>query len=399
MKKKPDSLRCALIFLGPFPVGNVSTLRIMSYCKALAKKDIFIKVLLIAPTAEASVNNFRRGNVDGVEYQYISEITWKKANTANYIKMFYYIIGLFKSIKYIKEDNINCLLSYRSELLSNVFYRVLTRILGIPFILDKTEYPNSYFKLHPYKRKLEDFKLRMYDGLITITTELEEFYTKITKFGKEKYFLLPMTIDIDRYKNLIKNNYTKGYIAIVFGTHNRDGLFDSIKAYHKYTLLKKNDVFDLVIVGDFDELCNQHPENIEIISYVELHKLSSNIIFKGLMPINEVPQVLLDARCLLTTPFAYASGGFPTKLGEYLLSGNVVVATSAGEISNYLSHNKNILLSEPGDLDHVANNLLYVDRNQELVSIIGESGRKFASTVFNADTYSIEFIKFLKSFT
>ena len=154
-----------------------------------------------------------------------------------------------------------------------------------------------------------------------------------------------------------------------------------------------------MILGDFDELCKQYPENAEIISYVELHNLSSNIIFKGLMPINEVPQVLLDARCLLTTPFAYASGGFPTKLGEYLLSGIVVVATSAGEISNYLSHKNNILLSEPGDLDDVANNLLYVDRNPELVSIIGESGRKFASTVFNADTYSSEFVKFLKSFT
>ena len=101
----------------------------------------------------------------------------------------------------------------------------------------------------------------------------------------------------------------------------------------------------------------------------------------------------------MTTPLEYVSGGFPTKLGEYLLSGVPVVSTSAGEIEKYLTHNENIFLSAIGDLDGIAQNILFIDQNVNQAAAIGESGKNLALKVFNADTYSKKIIEFLTSFS
>jgi glycosyltransferase involved in cell wall biosynthesis len=399
MNKENNTLRCALIFLGPFPIGNVSSIRIMSYCKALAKEGVFVKVLLLAPTTEAAINEFKSGNVDGVEYQYMTNITWKNKNTPSYVKFFYYILGFFLSLKYLRQDKINCLLSYHNELFSNIFFRIFTKIIGIPFIIDKTEYPNGYFKMPAFRKKIENFKLKMFDGFIVITNELERFYLQITKYEKSKYFLLPMTIDSERYIGVEKDKDSKRYIAVVFGTHNRDGLFESVLAYHKYHRLKGNLPFNLVLIGDFLGLCESFPECKEILNYIKTNNLEDYIYLKGLVSITDVPNLLLNANCLLTTPLEYVSGGFPTKLGEYLLSGVPVVSTSAGEIEKYLTHNENVFLSAVGDLDSIAENILFIDQNENQAAIIGESGKNLAIKVFNADTYSKKLIEFLSSFT
>ena len=40
----------------------------------------------------------------------------------------------------------------------------------------------------------------------------------------------------------------------------------------------------------------------------------------GLLPNDQLPGILAGASCLMTTPNSYPSGGFPTKLGEYMIA-------------------------------------------------------------------------------
>ena len=42
-----------------------------------------------------------------------------------------------------------------------------------------------------------------------------------------------------------------------------------------------------------------------------------------------------------------AEGGFPTKLGEYLATGNTVVVTNVGEIGEFLHDKVNAFVSDP----------------------------------------------------
>lgn len=396
LMKKNNELRIALLFLGPFPIGNVSSLRIMSYCKALAHSGVFVKVLLLAPTTESAVNRHIKGEIDGIQYEYLNGITWKKANPSKFTKLLAYLIGLYRALIQIKRNKINCVLSYHDEFLSTSFFWVVTKILGLPFIIDKTEYPQHYFKSRKIKRAFVNFRLTAYDAFITITKELQCFYTDILKSKTNACFLLPMTINPTRFDSIFKKPVAEPYIAVVFGTHNRDGLFDSIRAYKRYLKMTKFLVpMNMLLIGDFKLLCEKHPECKQIENYIKKHHLEGKIILKGSIPIENVPNLLINASCLLTTPRQFVSGGFPTKLGEYLLSGVPVVATSAGEIGHYVTDREHLYLSLPEEIDQIAQNIIHIEQYPEEALKIAMQGKLRAKAVFNASTYVSELIKFL----
>ncbi len=53
-----------------------------------------------------------------------------------------------------------------------------------------------------------------------------------------------------------------------------------------------------------------------------------------------------------------AQGGFPTKLGEYLATGNPVCATTVGEIPDYLVDGESVYFAVPGSVDSFADAML-----------------------------------------
>lgn len=375
--------RIGMVFLGPFPIGNVSTLRISSYCRALVNKGYFVKVYILAPTAEAKINKERLGVDEGVEYEYLTKITWDKQNTSFIIKIIYYLFGILKMCRYIFKDNMDILMTYHSEIIFNSFIRFFTIIKKIPFVLDKTEYPRrkDYF--------LERLKLKFFNGIITISRELQRYYQKYNN----SIFLLPMSIDPKRYQGLQEVKRTDN-ITVVFGVHNRDCIEDSILGFIKFLKDTGNTSSNLVLVGDYCRLIEIH--NLQILNRtIRDSGFENRIIFKGPVPIDDIPSILKSSRVLLTTPRMFKSGGFPTKLGEYLLSGVPVVSTRVGELEDYLSDKKDILFVEPNNIDYISKTLDWVFRNEYEANKIGLSGAEKANKVFNAETYVNDLILFL----
>ena len=54
-----------------------------------------------------------------------------------------------------------------------------------------------------------------------------------------------------------------------------------------------------------------------------------------------------DILCMTRTNSPFANAGFPFKLGEYLSTGNPVVATHISNIEDYLSNRENVMLVKP----------------------------------------------------
>lgn len=386
---KNNNIRCALISLNPFPIGNVGTIRYSTYLKAMAKKGYFVKVLIPAPSRTAAPNKNKSGIHDEVHYQYMSEITWVKyPNT--FIKIYYLILGMIRSVKYIRKDKINCIILYGDSGLFSFFYWIITRIFAIAYIVDKSEYPYGYSKMSTIKKRIVTLKYRLFDGFIIMTEELIQFYSKV-KLKNALLFHLPMTIDSDKFKNINVIEIEKPYIAVVFGVHNRDGLYESIVAYNKYCKLSSTNGYNLMLIGNLEKL----PTKDRIMDYIHKERLSDHIIIKGVMPITEMPSILSHAKCLLTTPNEYISGGFPTKLGEYLLASVPIIATNCGEISKYLTDGKELFLLQPGDFDGIAEKILFTQNNPLESKAMAIRGELFCKKLFNADTYSDDLILFL----
>ncbi|WP_455591228.1 glycosyltransferase [Bacteroides sp.] len=386
-----NNIRCALITMAPFPIGNVSTIRYTSYLKSLLRSGVTPCVFIISPSYMARHNNRKYGVYNGIYYRYMTRISWRK-KLLFLIKAIYYVIGLFKSIYYLKKNKIDCVILYHQETFAYYFYWIVLKILSIAYITDKSEYPYGFSKMSSLKKNIEIIKLKVFDGFIVMTHELTNFYSRVHPLKKD-VFHLPMTINLDRFAHIQKDNSFSPYIAVVFGIHNRDGLYESVVSYHYYRNIAKDIAYRLVLIGNYELL----PDWTRISRYIIDNNLSDYVDIKGELPINEVPKIIFNAKCLLTTPNEYISGGFPTKLGEYLLSGVPVVATLAGEIGFYLKNKKHAMLVAPGDYVGIAESLYLLQTDSTLALKISQEAKELVYEAFNADKYAKSLTDFLLS--
>jgi len=127
--------------------------------------------------------------------------------------------------------------------------------------------------------------------------------------------------------------------------------------------------------------------------------LSDKVIFTGKLPRNGIPQYTCNAEILvLARPRSLvADAGFPSKLTEYLATGNPVVATDVGEIPVYLSDGKNAYIAEAGSSEAFSGKLIHILENYEEARAIGINGRDVALTFFNYSYQSKRVIQFISS--
>lgn len=388
MELQKNSMKnIAVIFFGPFPIGNASTLRVYSYCKSIAKSGHKVKVFILAPTTEAAINTLHSGNYQGVDFQNITSITWSDKPSA-FKKLWYYVYGIFRTLILINRGGYNSIITYHNTLFFAFIFRIYSIIKGIPFVIDKTEYPYYYHNSGKLGRLIREINVKLFSGIITITTELESFYSKFNRT-----FLLPMTIDPDRYASAEKSIADEEYIAVVIGSHNRDGVLDSIKVYNEYIKLvtNQNRIRKLYLIGDL----TSKPDYDIISQYIKDNNLCFYIKMLGRVRGDEIPNLLVKAKCLLTTPSSFPSGGLPTKLGEYLLSGVPVITTIVGEVENYLKNEQDFLGDFPGEYISLAKKIFLVQEDQQLAMRLGENGKSAAMKNFNADNYVDELLNFI----
>ena len=84
----------------------------------------------------------------------------------------------------------------------------------------------------------------------------------------------------------------------------------------------------------------------------------------------------------------FANAGFPYKLGEYLATGNVVIATKVSDVENYLENYKDAILIEPNDKDQLRIAMKFCIENEEQSIQIGKNGQLKCEKYFNPDINS-----------
>lgn len=378
-------MRFGLISTATFPTGDVTTLRYSTYCNALAEDGHYVKVYVLTPN---TLGIDHKGVIGKVHYTYLQG----QRNNNRFLRYAMGVIAMFKSLFSIKRDCIDVVLIYLTRRIDFLYYKLFAKILGVKIITDQTEYfVKNYLELDFKNRQKVDSVFDGFDGIITISQELFNYHMSIAK--DRNVFLLPMTIDQHRFNDVINDN-NKNFITVVFGVHNRDGLDVSIKAYSLYhKLCLENNIKPRVLrlIGNMDGLSTR----AVIRQLIDTSGCSDDIMIMGKQPIEKVPHYLYNSSCLLTTASTYISGGFPTKLGEYLLSGVPVVVTKAGEIAHYLTDNEDAFLCEANNISQIGQRLFYVHTHEKEATSVGERGRIIAKTKFNIWTYISDLETFL----
>jgi glycosyltransferase involved in cell wall biosynthesis len=262
---------------------------------------------------------------------------------------------------------------------------------GIRLYAERTE--------HPYVATTRALNNRKYlkactkiDGLFVISTALKEFFIK-NGARAEKVHIINMTVDTTRFKGLTKHESNSRYIAYCgSASNNKDGVNDLIKAFA--IVHKKFPTIKLYIIGrpleKKDESGNRR--------LVEQLGITDDVVFTGVVKAEQMPQLLKDAVLLaLARPDSLqAQCGFPTKLGEYLLTENPVVVSKVGDIPLFLEDGKTALLSEQNNIEEFASKMEWVLEHPKESEVIGRNGAEVALNEFNCVKEAKKIIDIIK---
>jgi glycosyltransferase involved in cell wall biosynthesis len=251
---------------------------------------------------------------------------------------------------------------------------------------ERTEMPEIFYPTtEKGKAALQKYcdLVATFDHTFVISTAIKRFFVK-HGVAERKLSIHPMNVNPARFDGLHKIKPPKEYIGYCGNMQNsKDGLSDLIVAFGSTVTAKER--FNLMLFG-------KKPSADEMTGYdQQLRRLgiADKVIFAGTVPMDEMPQVLTNASVLaLCRPQSVqAEGGFPTKLGEYLSTGNPVVVTNVGDIGKYIIDGETGYIAEPGDIAEFARKLDYIAENYSEAQAVGANGHKLVLKEFN---YSVQ---------
>lgn len=262
---------------------------------------------------------------------------------------------------------------------------------------ENTEFPSLLLngnKLKEFWGKLQVRFAHMFlDGMVLISKSLLNYYSNYTS-NYTKFEIINMTVDISRFENPFSSNIELGDYFTYCGSFSqkKDGIITLIKAFGN--IRKRFPDIKLLIIGSGNET-----ENKMVDDTIEELGLKGSIILKGRIPKEEIPGYLVNSiGMVLPRPKSLqAEGGFPTKLGEYLASGNPVIATKVGEIPEFLIDGVNSYLAEPDSEESLVQKMTELIMDYQKAKKIGMCGKTLANNEFNYIEQTKKLLSFYKN--
>ena len=378
-----------------FPEGNAATNRVYTFAKGFTENGISTHVICF----QNEYVNTCNGITSGIKYYHPFNQT--KRNKFLIVRRWLKFVKYIRAVKLVrkinKEEKIIAINLFTYSFLTHLFVFVLARSLRTKLLFDRCEHPLQFYKDNVFDQTSAKLKLivetKLCDGMFCISNYLIDFY-KNWGIDQRKLFLVPSTVDTERFNNHFNSRLDFSYILYCGSlTILKDGVNILIESFKRIS--EKYPEINLVLIGKGDSI------NDEIIIKDLAVKLNidKRVIFLGQLPRTEIPAYLCNAKILaLARPRSIvADAGFPSKLTEYLATGNPVVVTKVGEIPLYLKDDVSAFLSEPGSIDSFAGRLDFVLGNYEFAQRVGLNGKELTSTIFNYNFQSKRMIAFIDS--
>lgn len=255
---------------------------------------------------------------------------------------------------------------------------ILTAKKGVRVFHERTEHPDVVKLKFTNVRRYYNAVPRL-SGLFAISTPIRDFFIGLG-IAEDKAHVIRMTVDPTRFEGVEKEP-VPDYIAYC-GTisNNKDGVDELLKAFA--IVHKTHPVIKLFIIGSTPSKTDASG-NLKLIDELGI---KDYVVFTGRLSAQQMPQILKNAKVLaLDRPKSkQADFGFPTKLGEYLLTKNPVVVTRVGTIPDFLEDGVSALIAEERNPIGFAEKICWVLDHPLEADIIGKAGADVAMRCFNS---------------
>lgn len=350
-----------------FCPGQAWTNRLLAYAKGFAEQGKEVVLLFLITDNNRTPYIINIPNVKVINL-------WENDNKFVRIhRAFSYVVNKRKIRNYIKDNDI-CFMTDASGFFMD---EIIKSKKEVKVVFESTEHPLVLSHGNVKKTNKVLNKLKTVDELFVISNALKDFYIQ-KGIDESKIHVINMFVDTTRFEG-VKKTENRKYIAYC-GTvsYGKDGVDTLIRAFSmfKETFTDyKLEIYGTGASDTIDQLKELSKEN----------NVADSVIFTGPIPYTEMPNKLVNATILaLSRPNNLQNqNGFPTKLGEYLMTGNPVVTTSVGEIPCFIKDGYNGYLAKPDSVESFAEKLKEVACNLEKAKLVGEKGREIAFKEFS----------------
>lgn len=371
-----------LYFIGDsYSTGTPGENRFDGLCKGIVAQGYGVIRVFIRPDEHYTIS---KDTSSGIHYLYL----WKGHRLKNgkwrHIQQIYWLTRFLRSV----DANDRIVVTNSDYLFIYSFFHKLH------IYHEKSEYPELHLESESWLIR-QVFKTyistcKKLNGLFPISYALKDYF--ISKgIAEDKLQVINMTVDPSRFIGLGKEEGIDKFIAYCGAVSNyKDGVDVLIKSFA--IVAKHIPDIKLYIIGGFPFMKDKK----EDYTLVESLGLNERVVFTGLIQREQMPQMLKNAEALvLARPDnIQAKYGFPTKLGEYLLTGNPVVVTRVGDIPQFLKDGESAYIAEPGNVEEIANKMIDALTSHN-AKAIGRRGAEVAMREFNSETESKKIIKFI----
>ena len=352
--------------------STAGTNHLLAYLNGLSELDVICKVFYLYPDDKESTLE-SRGNIEHI-------FLWKRQRMFR-DKYACSLLSLMMFLKQMKREIPVYVVG------TSMFLPIICLKKGFHIYHERTEHPEvsgtingvvGKFLFNSYLKAIKKI-----DGLLVISNNLRQCFIEDYGVDQQKVHVVNMVVDANRFVSLSKQP-SERYIAYCgTASNNKDGVDQLIKSF-AITSQRYPDV-KLWIIGKTPDK-GQEFGNKQLVDDLGI---DDKVVFTGIIPAEQIPQVLMNAEVLaLDRPDnLQAKHGFPTKLGEYLLTGNPVAVTKVGDIPSFLQDGVSALIAEPDNPNSFAEKMNWLLGHPEEGKVIGAAGKEVAMREFN---YKIE---------
>jgi glycosyltransferase involved in cell wall biosynthesis len=377
-----------------FPDGQAATNRVYTYAKGFKENGKKVYIVCFTSLYLDTPN----GVVDGIPYYH--PFQQKKRNKYFLIRRwqnFLKYIRTYKLLKKInKEDKIETINRWSNLFLTHLICWVYCKFLRTKLVTECSEHPLGQYQGGGLKKRIGIIKFRaeafLSDGILCISQYLVDFHTH-RGISPKKLFHIPSTVDPSRFVITGKRPISKPYI----------GYFGSLSF--------KRDNVDLLI-NAFANFCSHYPQ-VQLVlggfcsedQKIRIQELIAGLDIKERVQIinyltrQQILQYITHADILVMvrSKDLDSDASYPSKLTEFLATGNPVISVKVGEITDFLTDGKNAFLVEPGNVQELTDKLKIVFDDYELAQQVAIRGKELADTTFNYNYQSKRIIDFISS--
>lgn len=396
--------RETVIFVGwfKFPFGSAAASRIRTLAKGLWENGFqpWIVTTSGIDYRKEDENGTKTKDYDGIMYETTNKFDIKDEKYpkvkrfGNWVKASFFL--WVRVLKLIRSQKPSAIIIYGRSGLTYFPIFMIALIFKVRIYLDSVEwYPPEAFRfgyldIRYYDQMFGNYMPVLgYDGTISISSFIYNKYKNL----KVKSIIIPSVFDFSNRPRLMEDLNRDEVFRVIYTGNCKygDGFDDLVEAF--YWLEEEGFPIILQVLGVSGDSPNALIRNVR--KEQNFGKLK-NIHFLGRLPDNEYFKILDrgDCLCLPRPDSQTARASFPTRLPEFLSTGNPVLTTKVPDVSNYLRGGIDAELVQSGGYA-LAKGILNLYNDPKKAEIIGKNGYNRGVELFDYNVHTKRLCNYL----